>query len=96
MAHLTEQDRATLAERFIDVPWCVYAQGLDQVFYCEHDDTFIRHSQTCADPFDADRALAFATQLAADVAAARTIHGVTTIPDITAYVLWHGIIWTRR
>jgi hypothetical protein len=96
VAHLTAQDQATLAERFIHVPWCVYAQGLDEVAFCEHAP--LDHLPTrgrCVHPFDEARATAFAEGLrkAADVAAA--LHSVT-VPEITAYVLWHGVVWIRR
>ena len=96
MAELTTQDQATLAERFIDVPWCVYAQGLDEVFYCEHEPS--DHAATggrCVDPFERIRAIAFAENLrkSADDAAAH--HGVI-VPEITPFVLWHGVVRTYR
>jgi hypothetical protein len=96
VAELTTRDQATLAERFIDVPWCVYAQGLDEVAYCEHAP--FDHLPTrgrCIAPFDEARAIAFAEGLRTAADAAATLPGVT-IPEITAYVLFHGIVWARR
>lgn len=94
MAELTRQDQAVLADRFIDVPWCVYVQGLDEVFCCETGDGD-HPVEGCARPFDRERATVFAGNVRKSSDALAAMPGVQA-PEITAFVLWHGIVWVVR
>lgn len=92
MSTLTASDLADLAERYAEIPWAVYAQGLDRVLTHEIPDVPEGSPGNCL--LDRVSAIALAEQLEEDAAAVATLHGVTI--ELTAHVLHHGIVWTPR
>lgn len=92
MAELTESDLADFAERFIDTPWAVYIQGVDQVLTCP---CLCLPHQRCGRPFTRESALQFAESIVRDAQIATAFHGVDPI-TVIPYVLHHGVVWTER
>ena len=92
---LTAETLAKLAdhEKIRVTPWAVYADGLGEVYLCPQDHSPL---EPCTHRFDRAGAWAFADQLIANCAAARAMHGVEAIPEITPYVLCYGVPWTQR
>ena len=96
VAHLTDQDKAALAERFIDVPWCVYAPALGQIHHCEHANIAAQHpGGQCPDPFDAARAIAYTDDVRRRLRELAELPGVT-VREVTLFVLHYGVVWTYR
>ena len=93
MAELTPTDLANFADRYLETPWAVYVQGLDEVFTCVHTDRPPGHK--CPQQLQRETALKFAAEVRESVAIVAHLHGISSAASLTPFVLHHGIVWSE-
>jgi len=86
---LTPDDLADFADRYLDLPWAVYLQGLDQVLTCP---CLCLPADGCGRAFDRESAVQLAQMVSRDATVGSALHGVQSV-EITPHVLHHGIVW---
>jgi hypothetical protein len=86
---LTEQDRAVLAEWYIDIPWLVCLNGISTVITCP---CLCLPREGCTKVFDREAAFAFASSVGRTASTSGPALPADTV-TVTPYVVHYGVVW---